>query len=227
MTTESDHDKMIFAVRTLLDKRQDGEAIQLDWNAFEAASALKEPELKDIHMRLCPNYSYDLIKKELRSTVQKKRAELLSLAKDKITVRVLKECQQMNLIIAHQIVSSKDLLNKWLRETSGKQSDREFRTFTEDTFRENARWQDDMAHELMDLFGIEYDRKTVNKHSNSKGNGFLEKICTKALQNVRQDLRGVRDRARTGNAAPRIKRAKDQCYDNDGKYQRKKHKVSL
>lgn len=220
-------DNMVHVVRTLLDKKQDGERIELDWNAFDAATALKEPELKDIHKRLCSEYEYDDIRQTLQRTVHKKRSEILALAKEKVMAKVLQECQLLKLETSHQIVSSKDLLKKWLKQTSGPKSDGAFRQITETTFRESARWNDDMAHELMDIFGIYYDEKTMNPHRNNKGNGFFEKICTKALQNVRSDLRAIRDRARTGTPAPRIKRKKEDCYDGDGKYIRRRHNVSL
>ena len=227
MTTESDDDNTEHAIKTVLDKKPDGTFIELDWNAFEAATALKEPEIKDIHSRVCSEYDYNVVKNALRRTVHKKRAEILSLAKDKVMLKVLQECQVLNLVTSNQVVSSKDLLRKWLKETSGKHSEKAIRQFTETCFRESARWNDDMAHELMDTFGIRYDPTTVNPHSNNKGNGFMEKICTKALQNVRQDLRAIRDRARIGNPAPRIKRSKDDCHDKKGRYIRRKPEVSV
>jgi hypothetical protein len=174
-------------------------------------------------------YPYEQVAAALRTEVKKKRSQILSVAKNKIHIRVLQECQNMELKVnkaSKVIVSSRDLLKQWLREKNGNKADRQFKQFTEVCFAESPRWNEDMAHDLMDEFGIRYDPSTVLTHSNNKGNGFFEKICTKALQNVRQDLRAIRDRS--GSVAPRIKRGRDECY-NGKKYIRKKakHQVSV
>jgi hypothetical protein len=49
----------------------------------------------------------------------------------------------------------------------------------------------------MEVFGINYDPKSITTHKNRRGNGFIEKIVTKALNNVRADLRAVVGRATT------------------------------
>lgn len=228
MATAAEIENRNHVIRTLLDKPEDGTKIELDWNAFEAATALKAPELRDIHMRLCSEYVFEEVREELGKTVHKKRAEILSLAKEKVMARVLQECQVLNMIVSHQVVTSKDLLKKWLKGSPGKRSEDAIIQFTETCFKESARWNDDMAHELMEVFGITYDPSTVRPHSNNKGNGFLEKICTKALQNVRSDIRAIRDRARVGNPAPRIRRSKEECHDKRGRYiRRRNHEVSF
>jgi hypothetical protein len=225
MTTQSDEDKMTLAVSTCLDKDPTGKRIQLDWNAFDASTAITEPVLKDIHTRLLSEYDYAAIKVGLRATVFKKRCEILSMAKDKVFIRVLKECQVLQLATeSGDTVCSKMLLKKWLKEARSSNSD--FSRITDIAFRDCPRWKEDMAIDLSDLFGIEYDPKTVNPHSNNKGNGFMEKLCTKALNNVRMDLRAIRDRSNPCGPAPRIKRSNDEAYGRDGKYKRKKHDVS-
>jgi hypothetical protein len=53
-------------------------------------------------------------------------------------------------------------------------------------------------------------------HTNSTGNGFLEKICTKANNNARQDLYAAQGRASVGlGKVDRIKRRSEDAYEND------------
>jgi hypothetical protein len=62
-------------------------------------------------------------------------------------------------------------------------------------FKNSPRWKEDMAQKLIKTFGIHYDETSIVENKNRKGNGFLEKIVTKALNNVRLDLRAVQTRA--------------------------------
>jgi hypothetical protein len=182
-------------VQNVLSKRADGVDILLDWNAFDAAFAITVPQLKGIHWRLLKQYPYGQVAAALRHEVKKERSHILAVAKDKIHVRVLQECQNMELKVNKAnkvIVSSRDLLKQWLREKKGMKCDSQFKQFTETCFAESQRWNKDMAHNLMDKFAIRHDPPTVLTHSNNNGYGFFEKICTKALQNLRQDLRAVR-----------------------------------
>lgn len=224
--TQTEEGKMILDVRSCLDKRTDGTAILLEWRAFDPSSALRRTELRDISLRLLPQYTFEEVESELRATVFKKRSEILSLAKEKVFVRILQECQRMGLETrSGEAVTSKAALKKWYKEPTSSNDD--ISQITDGVFRESARWKEDMAHELMEVFGIGYDPNSIEQHSNNKGNGFFEKICTKALNNARADLRAIRDRLDQGTGpAPRIKRTTAESYTN-GIYKRRKAEVSL
>jgi hypothetical protein len=218
---KGDRDPVLCRIRGLLDKRPDGE-IQLDWNAFEPSTVVKETELKDIHKRLCPDLDYGTIRMELRDTVTAKRAAMLGMAKDMIFEKILTECQMLQVKTRNgTLVTSKDLLKVFFKTTSNEKIVTEI-TYT--CFKNSPRWKDDMTQNLIECFGINYDPCTITTHRNRKGNGFLEKIITKALNNVRADLRAVQGRASTLLKEPRqeqitredtcvLNSAEDEFYD--------------
>lgn len=216
--SESDSRK----VRSILEKRTDGEIIFLDWNAFDAVSAIKEPELKDIAARLLPDLEYALVQDELRVAIAKKRKEMLAFAKARVTVRMLDECQRLQLVTFNGIkVATKDALREYFKESNNEEHHQAINRVTNLCFTDSPRWKEDMTDEMMQHFGIRYDEKTIKIHENGKGNGFFEKIVTKGLCNVRADLRSAQGRANVGVAVPRIKRSQEDAYDYDGKYMRK------
>jgi hypothetical protein len=57
---------------------------------------------------------------------------------------------------------------------------------TIDCFKESLTWKEDTAHAIMKHFGISYDKVTMMTYSNSKGNGFFEKIGTRAETTLEQ-----------------------------------------
>jgi hypothetical protein len=186
-------DEVAVRVETVLDKKPNGELIYLDWNAFEPASVLREPELKDIHKRLCPQLEYDNVRAELRDTVAKKRAAMLAIAKDMVLEKILTECQiQQVKLTTGAIVTSKVLLNAFMKESTDEET---IDCITSTCFKNSPRWKEDMTQKLIETFGIHYDDSSIVENKNRKGNGFLEKIVTKALNNVRLDLRAVQSRA--------------------------------
>jgi hypothetical protein len=188
-----DSDEIAVCVQTVLDKKSDGKLIYLDWNAFEPASVLKETELKDIHHRLCPQLEYDNIRRELRNTVAKKRADMLALAKDMVLEKILTECQiQQVKTTTGTMVTSKTLLNAFMKESTDEET---IGCITITCFKNSPRWKEDMTQRLIEKYGIHYDERSIVENKNRKGNGFLEKIVTKALNNVRLDLRAVQTRA--------------------------------
>ena len=78
-----------------------------------------------------------------------------------------------------------------------------------------------MCIDLNEWFCFGYDPATVILHDNGKGNGFLERICTKGSNNCRQDLYAAQGRASVGHGTvERIKRSSEDSYDEDGKYKR-------
>jgi hypothetical protein len=191
--TNEDTEEVAVHVPTLLDKKTDGELILLDWNAFEPASVLREPELKDIHQRLCPQLDYGTIRGELQKTVATKRAAMLAMAKDMVFEKILTECHLLQVKIpSGTMVTSKTLLNAFMKESSDEDI---IEQITTTCFKKSPRWKEDMTQRLIETFGIHYDESTIVENKNKKGNGFLEKIVSKALNNVRLDLRAVQTRA--------------------------------
>lgn len=211
-------------ISTIFDKKGEKQLL-LDWNAFDPVSAIKEPELKDIAHRLCPELKYDDIRLELKEATVKKRKEMLKFAKDQVVVRMLDECQRMEVVtFGNRPVNNKESLREYFKEAG---DDEEHRTVinqvTNLCFNNSPRWKEDLADEMMDRFGIGYDPHTIKSHENGKGNGFYEKIITKALCNARADLRSAQGRASLGASSyHRIKRDSNDAYDNDGRYLRKK-----
>ena len=103
MDNNEPEETIAYEVRNALAKRADGKPILLDWNAFDSATIITEPQLKDIHTRLLSAYPYEQVARELREEVKKKRAEILAVAKTKIHTRVLQEWQNMKLKIQQEI----------------------------------------------------------------------------------------------------------------------------
>jgi hypothetical protein len=166
------------------------------------------------------------VKKQLRETVFSKRREILAMAKNQVYVWILHECQSLGLEAkTGDTVASKPLLQKWLKQPHA--TNNQFTKITQTIFSEgSAKWKEDMAMDLSEIFGLGYDPDTINAHTNNKGNGFLEKACTKALNNVRMDLRAIRDRANSNGPAPRIKRPTEEASNEAGVYKRIKTKVN-
>jgi hypothetical protein len=201
-----DTDPVAVRVDALLDKRTNGELIFLDWNAFEPSSVLKNPELKDIHQRLCPQLEYAAIREDLRDTVARKRASMMAMAKEMIFEKILTECQALQVKTnTGTLVTSKGLLNIYMKESNDEET---ISQFTVTCFKTSPRWKEDMTQSLIEFFGIHYDESTMVVNTNRKGNGFLEKIVTKALNNVRLDLRAVQSRA-TGKVSANKPNVKD------------------
>jgi hypothetical protein len=201
--TNEDRDSVSTRIRGLLDKKSEGQ-ILLDWNAFEPSTVIKETELKDVHGRLCPDLEYAAIRDELRDTVAKKRGEMLGMGKDMVLQKILTECQILQVKTSKgALVTSKDLLRAFLRRS---RDDNIVTQIMYTCFKNSPRWKDDFTHNLIECFGINYDPNTITAHKNRKGNGFLEKIITKALNNVRADLRAVLGRAATVVREQRVNR---------------------
>lgn len=215
MSTLSESD--ISRVRAVLEKKTSGEMILLDWNAFDAAGALTQIQVKDIHQRLIPDLEYAAVYAELLLAIKKKRAAILAAAKDMCWVRMLDEAQRLGIHLSNKVaVSSKDTLRAYFKESDDPDHTAVFKQVTHTAFVESPRWQQDMCNDLKDLFGIGYDPETVILHDNGKGNGFLEKICTKANNNARQDLYAAQGRASVGlGKVDRIKRRSEDAYEND------------
>jgi hypothetical protein len=182
MSTVSESD--LHRVRTVLDKKPSGEMILLDWNAFDAAGTLTQIQVKDIHQRLIPDLEYAAVYTELHASIKKKRAEILAAAKDMCLVRMLDEAQRLRIRLSNNVeVSSKDTLRGDFKESDDPEHTAIFKQITHFAFVESPRWKQDMCNDLKDRFGIGYDPATVILHDNGKGNGFLEKICTKGSNN--------------------------------------------
>lgn len=214
-------------ISTILEKKE-GEDVFLDWNAFDPVCAIKDPELKDIASRLCPDLTYEDIRSELREATVKKRKEMLKYAKDMVLVRMLDECQRLEVVtFSNQRVNNKDSLREYFKEAGDDEEHRNvINQVTNLCFSTSPRWKEDLAEDMMARFGIRYDPKTVKAYENGKGNGFFEKIITKSLCNARADLRSAQGRASLGSASyQRIKRDNKEAYDDDGKYMRKKRQT--
>jgi hypothetical protein len=202
--TQVDRDPVLSRIRGLLDKKNGEGEILLDWNAFEPSTVIKETELKDIHQRLCADLEYAVIRNELHDTVSKKRASMLGMGKDMVFQKILTECQILQVKTkCGSLVTSKDLLRLFLRTT---RDDNIVTQIMYTCFKNSPRWKDDFTHNLIECFGINYDPTTITTHKNRKGNGFLEKIITKALNNVRADIRAVLGRAATVVKEQRVNR---------------------
>ena len=209
-------------VSTVLDKKSDGQPIYLDWNAFDAVAAITEPQLKDVASRLLPGLHYGGVQEALREAIVKKRKQILAVAKEKVIARMLDECQRLSLVTYSGIsVATKDALREYFKEADDEDHRIAINQITHLCFSNSPRWKEDVADEISERFGIQYDPSTVKAHENGKGNGFIEKIITKGLCNVRADLRSAQGRANIGYAAPRIKRDPQDAYDNNGNYKRK------
>jgi hypothetical protein len=150
-------------------------------------------ELKDIHRRLCPQLDYGTIRAALKETVAKKRAAMLAMAKNMVFEKILTECHILQVQTqTGTMVTSKALLNVFMKETTEEET---IELITTTCFKKSPRWKEDMTQRLIESFGLHYDETTIVENKNKKGNGFLEKIVTKALNNVRLDLRAVQSRA--------------------------------
>jgi hypothetical protein len=204
--TKDDRDPVLSRIRGLLDKKSEGE-ILLDWNTFEPSTVIKETELKDIHTRLCADLEYADIRHELQQTVSRKRPAMLGMGKDMVFKKILTECQMLQVkTTSGVLVTSKESLRLFLRTT------RDDNIVTQIMYcccKTSPRWKDNLMYNLIDCFGINYDPTTITTHKNRKGNGFLEKIITKALSNVRADLRAV-----LGRAAKVVKEQRVNRLDN-------------
>jgi hypothetical protein len=204
--TKDNTDPVLSRIRGLLDKKGEGE-ILLDWNAFEPSTVIKDPQLKDIHRRLCPDLEYSVIHTELEKTVAAKRAAMLGMGKDMVFQKILTECQILQVKDKNgTVVTGKDSLRMYLKT---RRDENIVTQLLYTCFKNSPRWKDDMTHELIECFGISYDPTTIKVHKNRKGNGFLEKIITKALNNVRADVRAMLGRASTSLKQQGTKRGQE------------------
>lgn len=211
-------------VITCLDKRTEGEPITLDWNAFDAVTPIKDTELRDVARRLLPDLEFVNIRRELEKAIVKKRREMLAVAKDRVLVKMIDECIRLKLTTTAGIeVTTKESLKQYFKESSDETSAQAIHKITYLCFSQSPRWKEDTTDYMIERFGIGYDLETVRTHENGRGNGFYEKITTKALCNLRADLRAAQGRANRGFAVPRIRRNADDAYDDEGRYIRKKH----
>lgn len=214
-------------VRRLLDKRSNGDLIILDSAAFEPAGGITDPQCKDIATRLAPDLRYEGIQRELLQTVERKRAEMMAKAKKMVGTKMLSACQNLQVKLMNGVLVNRiDLLREYFKEASTAQHQKIIDAVTAGCFDQNDIWKDDMDHDLKEFFGIDYDPSSIRRHVNGKGTGFVKKIITKALCNLRNDLRQASARAQpyVAISPTRIKRSHEDSY-SDGKYQRKK-KVS-
>jgi hypothetical protein len=217
-------------VKTVLDKRTDGDPIFLDWNAFDPSNAIRETELKDIFHRFVgedgvfldePHLQYDDVADVLRTAAEKKKSELLAYAKDKALERMLDECRKIDLVtIGGTPVTNKKTLCLYFKQACRPVHQTNMEAVSQECFKETTCWHSDLSVDMREKFGIEYDPKTVRVHKNRKGNGFIEKIITRAVCNMRQDLHGANERAEAEVPAPRVKRSAEEAYADDGTYDR-------
>ena len=227
MDKDKDPTDQQISVVHILEKRKNGEVILLDSAAFDAAGTITDPQCKDIAVRLIPHLPYDEVKKDLFLAVERKRAELMAKAKQLVSRKMLAACQNKKVtLMSGVLVNRIDLLRAYFKEATTVEQQLTIDDITQGCFDQNNIWKDDMDHEIKEEFGIDYDPATIKKHVNGKGTGFIKKIITKALCNLRQDLRQASARAQPYLAVSpmRIKRSHEDSYF-DGKYQRKK-KVS-
>ena len=118
-------------------------------------------------------YDYDVVKRELKEVVVKKRAEILAMAKEKVFTRILQECQVLGLKTkAGQLVPSKSVLKKWLKESHA--TNEQFLQITERIWKESAWWNEDMSFDLHEQFGIKYNPKTITPIPTRRGMVFLK-----------------------------------------------------
>ena len=212
-------------VISILEKDTDGEPIFLDWNAFDAVSAIKDTDLRDIARRLLQDLPFDQVKVKLRDAIVKKRKEMIAFAKEKVFLRMIDECIRLNLKTSSGVkVTTKELLREYFKKSADDSNADAIKNILSICFSTSPRWKEDTAEVMMERFGIKYDPATVQAHENGKGNGFYEKIITKALCNCRADLRSAQGRANCGFASKRIRRNAEEAYDSEGRYIRKKNK---
>lgn len=219
-------------IETILDKRTDGTVILLDWNAFDPSAVVSEPELKDIFNRFLDKdgnflgeagLEYDDVRGPLLEAAEEKKRQLMKYAKEKALEKMLDECRRLKLQTLGEIsITDKHYLALFHKEACRPNHKDLLDQVTNLCFKRSPCWKEDTALVMKEKFGLSYDPKTVRKHANKKGNGFLEKFLTRGACNTRQDLR---DAACRGNAEveSRIKRNKHEAYPDGKTYQRKKN----
>ena len=219
-------------VATILDKRTDGDPILLDWNAIDPSGVVKETDVKDVYYCFTkdgvfleePNLTYDDVADELRKAVEEKKKQLLEFAKQKALERMLDECRNINLVtIGGAEVRCLKTLSLYFKQACRDHHRTNMTQVTTDCFKETTCWHEDLAIEMRQKFGLDYDQRTIRVHKNRKGNGFIEKVISRGVCNQRQDLYGANARAEADVVAPRKKRQKEVAYAG-GTYDRIRNK---
>lgn len=189
---------IIRKIQSVLEKRSDGKKLKLDWNAFDAGGALKETEVKDIWNRFLAKTNTRAevvpygpeVSKILRKTLSDKKKDMLAYAKDKAYKVMILACKRIQLCTELGApITSIALLRQFYKEVYTPNHASLVRKVTVECFKNSVNWKDDTTHAMMEHFGISYDQSTVITHSNNKGNGFIEKVVTRAENNARTDLR--------------------------------------
>ena len=194
-------------VISILEKHTDGEPIYLNWNAFDAVSAIKDTDLRDVARRLLHDLEFDQVKITLRDAIVKKRKEMIAFAKEKVFLKMIDECIRLNLQTSSGVkVTTKELLREYFKASCDNSNADAIQNITSLCFSQSPRWKEDTTELMMERFGIKYDPATIQAHENGKGNVFYEKVITKALCNCHADLRSAQGRANCGFAVKCIQR---------------------
>ncbi len=148
---------------------------------------------------------------------------MIAFAKEKVFLKMIDECIRLNLQTTSGVkVTTKEMLREYFKESQDDSNADAINNITYLCFAQSPRWREDTTEIMMERFGIKYDPSTVQAHENGKGNGFYEKIITKALCNCRQDLHSAQGRANCGFIGKRMHRNAEEAYNGEGKYVRKK-----
>ena len=192
-------------VNSILEKHTDGEPIYLDWNAFDAVSAIKDTDLRDVARRFLHDLEFDQVKITLRDAIVKKRKEMIAFAKEKVFVKMIDECIRLNLQTSSGVkVTTKELLREYFKKSCDDSNANAIHNITSLCFSQSPQWKEDTTELMMEHFGIKYDPATVQAHENGKDNGFCEKVITKVLCNCCADLCSAQGRANCGFVGNRI-----------------------
>lgn len=204
-----------------LDKKVDGSIIYLGWNAFDSAGRIKDNDVKDVATRFFPERDFYTIIEQVRNVMVAKRAQILAFAKGLVAARIV-AAFDMNGVktCLGTKVNSKEMVRQYYKEADSKEHQEIIYRCVYQSFDDSVRWQDDVANDLATEFGIAYDPITLTGTKNNRGNGFYEKIATKALGNYRADLKNIQVRSNPYFKARTKKRSHEESH-KDGKYCRK------